>query len=537
MWGCRLHEIVDDLDLALGDRRGRATRTAPVLGLGEPFERRATPFNSADAVAGSWRRDRALATGCTAALLDAGRHRCWSPRPCMVWLYEPAGQTALHGRRCDPRLRRSRGGPARATATTSSGRSAARVPACSRRAGLVGVVVLVLASYALKAEVSRFLVFVGRPRRRRSSRCSPGCVPAPVAARGRGTRRRGDDAHARRRRAAARSPAWSRDLRGATRPRLPAWSVCACPSVDDERPSAGVPMLGAVARRPAGGRRPRGRRRRRRGLVHRRRRRCGGCRGRWTAPARSSSWPPDLVEVIAARGCTCGRPRGLSLLEVEVGRAARPDGRQDRARPHARRPDPAGRARRSSWRAALAVRLTSPGPAFYRQTRIGVDGAEFTMWKLRTHVRRRRRAPRRAARARATATALLFKMRARPAGHPGRPGAAPVLARRAARSCSTSSRGDMSLVGPRPPLAEEVAAYPDAVHRRLRVRPGLTGLWQVSRPLRPVVGGVGAARPALRRQLVRDHGPADPVEDRPGRAATQRCLLTDRPRPRHRPHP
>jgi lipopolysaccharide/colanic/teichoic acid biosynthesis glycosyltransferase len=41
-------------------------------------------------------------------------------------------------------------------------------------------------------------------------------------------------------------------------------------------------------------------------------------------------------------------------------------------------------------------------------------------------------------------------------------------------------RGDMALVGPRPPLPEEHAAYQDAVHRRLHVKPGLTGLWQVS---------------------------------------------------------
>jgi lipopolysaccharide/colanic/teichoic acid biosynthesis glycosyltransferase len=41
-------------------------------------------------------------------------------------------------------------------------------------------------------------------------------------------------------------------------------------------------------------------------------------------------------------------------------------------------------------------------------------------------------------------------------------------------------RGDMSLVGPRPPLAREVDAYADEVHRRLAVKPGLTGLWQVS---------------------------------------------------------
>src|SRR5690606_20498976 len=41
-------------------------------------------------------------------------------------------------------------------------------------------------------------------------------------------------------------------------------------------------------------------------------------------------------------------------------------------------------------------------------------------------------------------------------------------------------KGDMSLVGPRPPLASEVAAYEKWVHRRLLVKPGITGLWQVS---------------------------------------------------------
>jgi len=41
-------------------------------------------------------------------------------------------------------------------------------------------------------------------------------------------------------------------------------------------------------------------------------------------------------------------------------------------------------------------------------------------------------------------------------------------------------RGEMSLVGPRPPLPSEVEQYEDDVHRRLLVRPGLTGLWQVS---------------------------------------------------------
>ena len=56
---------------------------------------------------------------------------------------------------------------------------------------------------------------------------------------------------------------------------------------------------------------------------------------------------------------------------------------------------------------------------------------------------------------------------------------APLLRRRAAPAVQRP-RGDMSLVGPRPPLAHEVAQYDDAMARRLRVRPGMTGLWQVS---------------------------------------------------------
>jgi exopolysaccharide biosynthesis polyprenyl glycosylphosphotransferase len=128
--------------------------------------------------------------------------------------------------------------------------------------------------------------------------------------------------------------------------------------------------------------------------------------------------------------------------------------------------------------AALAVRLTSSGPAFYRQTRVGVDGATFTMWKLRSmyvdaDVRRRALAER------DDGNGVLFKVREDPRVTPvGR-----VLRRYSLDELPqlfNVVRGDMSLVGPRPPLGEEVARYEDAAHRRLRVRPGLTGLWQVS---------------------------------------------------------
>ena len=72
-------------------------------------------------------------------------------------------------------------------------------------------------------------------------------------------------------------------------------------------------------------------------------------------------------------------------------------------------------------------------------------------------------------------------------------------------------RGDMSLVGPRPHPMDDVERYDDLAVRRLRARPGMTGLWQVRGPVRPVVGGIGAAGSVLRGELVavdgfRDHG-------------------------------
>ncbi len=128
--------------------------------------------------------------------------------------------------------------------------------------------------------------------------------------------------------------------------------------------------------------------------------------------------------------------------------------------------------------AALLVRLTSPGPAFFAQTRAGLDGTPFTMWKLRSMVvdaeRRREELL-----AQSDRDGLMFKMHADPRVTPvGR------LLRRFSidelPQLWNVVRGDMSLVGPRPPLMSEYANYHDAVNRRLRVKPGLTGLWQVS---------------------------------------------------------
>jgi exopolysaccharide biosynthesis polyprenyl glycosylphosphotransferase len=128
--------------------------------------------------------------------------------------------------------------------------------------------------------------------------------------------------------------------------------------------------------------------------------------------------------------------------------------------------------------AALAVRLTSRGSAIFRQPRMGVDGSTFTMYKIRTMVVDAE-ARRGELLDHSNRDGLMFKMRSDP--RVTRVGA--VLRRFSVDELPqllNVVRGDMSLVGPRPPLASEYEQYHDAVHRRLRVRPGLTGLWQVS---------------------------------------------------------
>jgi exopolysaccharide biosynthesis polyprenyl glycosylphosphotransferase len=127
---------------------------------------------------------------------------------------------------------------------------------------------------------------------------------------------------------------------------------------------------------------------------------------------------------------------------------------------------------------AVAIRLDSPGPALFGQVRVGKGGRPFVMYKFRTmytdaegclseirHLNEQ--------------DGVLFKMRDDPrVTRMGRwlrrvsldelPQLANVLS------------GTMSLVGPRPPLPQEVASYPEDMRRRLAVVPGMTGLWQVS---------------------------------------------------------
>ena len=127
---------------------------------------------------------------------------------------------------------------------------------------------------------------------------------------------------------------------------------------------------------------------------------------------------------------------------------------------------------------AVAIRMTSTGSAFFRQVRVGVDGREFSMIKFRSMVVDAD-AQRAALMAQNEGNGLLFKMHNDP--RVTRIGA--VLRRFSLDELPqliNVVRGDMSLVGPRPPLPEEVAEYTDDATRRLQVKPGVTGLWQVS---------------------------------------------------------
>ncbi len=127
---------------------------------------------------------------------------------------------------------------------------------------------------------------------------------------------------------------------------------------------------------------------------------------------------------------------------------------------------------------AVAIRLDDGGPILFRQRRVGVRGEPFSMYKFRTMV------PDAEARlaallASSEGNGVLFKM----ARDPRITRVGSVMRRYSLDELPQLINvlfGDMSLVGPRPPLPREVDQYePDAL-RRLRVRPGMTGLWQVS---------------------------------------------------------
>ena len=126
----------------------------------------------------------------------------------------------------------------------------------------------------------------------------------------------------------------------------------------------------------------------------------------------------------------------------------------------------------------MTIRLHDRGPALFTQTRVGKDGRVFRIYKFRTMVvdAEQRRAELLASN---DSDGVLFKLRKDP-----RVTAVGAHLRRWSidelPQLLNVFLGDMSLVGPRPALPDEAARYAEHVRRRLVVKPGLTGLWQVN---------------------------------------------------------
>ncbi len=127
---------------------------------------------------------------------------------------------------------------------------------------------------------------------------------------------------------------------------------------------------------------------------------------------------------------------------------------------------------------ALAVKLTSPGPVIFKHQRIGGNGREFKFYKFRS-MRPSAEEERSLLDDQNEVDGPVFKMRSDPRITP---------VGRFIRRTSIDELpqfwnvliGDMSLVGPRPPLPQEVEQYSDWERQRLAVPPGVTGIWQVS---------------------------------------------------------
>jgi exopolysaccharide biosynthesis polyprenyl glycosylphosphotransferase len=127
---------------------------------------------------------------------------------------------------------------------------------------------------------------------------------------------------------------------------------------------------------------------------------------------------------------------------------------------------------------ALAVKFTSPGPAFFRQQRSGLNGAPFEIFKFRTMTSNAEQLKHELA-AMNEMTGPVFKVtndpRITPFGKWLRKWSLDELPQ-----LFNVLRGEMSLVGPRPLPVDEVKRFSDLAHRRrLSVKPGLTCLWQV----------------------------------------------------------
>ena len=125
---------------------------------------------------------------------------------------------------------------------------------------------------------------------------------------------------------------------------------------------------------------------------------------------------------------------------------------------------------------AIAIKRDSPGPLLYSQIRCGLDGEPFRIWKFRSMV--------------TDADALKAQVKNEASGHIFKNKNDPRVTQvgKFLRQTSLDElpqfwnvlKGEMSLVGTRPPTPDEVAQYTQHHHKRLHVKPGMTGEWQVN---------------------------------------------------------
>jgi lipopolysaccharide/colanic/teichoic acid biosynthesis glycosyltransferase len=128
--------------------------------------------------------------------------------------------------------------------------------------------------------------------------------------------------------------------------------------------------------------------------------------------------------------------------------------------------------------AALGIACVSPGAPFFLQERVGKNGLHFKLFKLRTMVEGAHLSHDEMC-ALSEVDGPVFKIRDDPRLHP----LGKFLRRTSIDELPNLInvlRGEMSIVGPRPPLPREVARYDDYARRRLTVKPGITCLWQIS---------------------------------------------------------
>jgi exopolysaccharide biosynthesis polyprenyl glycosylphosphotransferase len=128
---------------------------------------------------------------------------------------------------------------------------------------------------------------------------------------------------------------------------------------------------------------------------------------------------------------------------------------------------------------AMAIRLEDPGPVLFKQTRVGRWGSLFTMWKFRSMYTDAERRKQELMANNEMQGGVIFKMKNDPRV---------TKVGRIIRKTSIDElpqlwnviKGDMSLVGPRPPVPQEVDQYSLSDRRRLEVIPGITCIWQIS---------------------------------------------------------